>query len=49
VLEAGNDKVAKVVRRLASANPTFEIEWEFHLPPDKEQELNYQHKVLVRR
>jgi hypothetical protein len=49
VLEAGNGKVTKVARRLASVNPASEIEWEFHLPPSKEKELTYQYKVLVRR
>jgi hypothetical protein len=49
VLEADNGKVTKVVRRPAFANPTSEMEWEFHLSAGKEQELDYQYKVLVRR
>jgi hypothetical protein len=49
VLDAGEGKVSKLARSLASVNPTSEIEWEFHLPAGKDKEINYQYKVLIRR
>jgi hypothetical protein len=50
VKEAGQDgKVSKVVKSLASLNPTSQIEWEFSLNPGEVKELTYQYKALVRR
>lgn len=50
VLESSADsKVTRVVKRLAAANPTSEVAWEFNLEPGKERVLGYKYKVLVGR
>ena len=50
VLESSADsKVTRVVKRLAAANPTSEVAWEFNLEPGKERVLEYKYKTLIAR
>jgi hypothetical protein len=42
-------KVAKVVHKLTSLNPSSEIQWEFQLPAGAEKEVHYECKVLIYR